>query len=48
MKETKIFYNYICDQLEAIEESYEVEKMTTQALESMINCLVLDLKKQKL
>ena len=45
IKETKISCNYICNQLEKkeiIEENCEVEKIITQALESIIDQLVLD------
>ena len=40
MKETTISYNYICKQLDSIEEYYNIEKITTQALKSIIKCLV--------
>ena len=45
MKEIKISYNHVCDQLvksEATEEKHGVEKIATQALESIIDCLALD------
>ena len=45
MKETKVSYNYAYYQLEkskAVEEKYKVEKMTMQALELMIDQLVLN------
>ena len=45
MRETKFSYNYVYHQLEkskAVEEKYKVEKMTMQALESIIDQLVRD------
>ena len=42
MNKTKISYNYICMQLESVEECFEIEKMITKALEVMIDRLVED------
>ena len=42
MNETKILYDYICKYLDSIEECYDIKKMTTQVLESMIEQLVED------
>ena len=42
MNEIKISHNYVCKQLDSIKECYNIEKMTTQALESMIEWLVED------
>ena len=45
MKESKTSCDYACDPLDkskAKEEMHEVEKMTTQVLESIIDWLVLD------
>jgi len=49
-KRQKKLCNYICYQLvksEATEEKYEVEKMTTQALEWIIDYLVSDQAQEK-
>ena len=40
IKEIKILHDYTYNQLEEIEESYELEKMTTKVLELTIEQLV--------
>ena len=40
MKETAISCNYACKQLDSIEECYDIKKMTTQVLKSIIEYLV--------
>ena len=42
MNETRILHNYVCKQLDSIEECYDIEKMTTQVLELMIKQLAKD------
>ena len=51
IKDSKILYDYVCkllDKSEAKEELHEVEIIITQALEFMINKLVLDQVKKEI
>ena len=42
MNEMRISYDYVCKQLDSIEEYYDIKKMTTQALKLIIKQLVED------